>query len=548
VPRLSVELPDGRSFDVDLKSGVLRVGRSPQNELALPSLSLSRQHARFVGEGRDWSVEDAGSRNGSFVNGTLLTETVPLQDGDEIRLGDVKLTYRRDRSPSVAMTPGGLPRGDQTFFLDRDSLDLKKYAEEERSRREASGEMPNVWMLLGEAASALIADYPLDRLFEVTLDLAFKAVPAQRAAILLRGAGGELETRASRNLSSDQTLGISRTIAQAVLEQKKAVLTIDAQSDERFEAAASLRIQGVRSVLCVPLLSSDEVRGMLYVDSLIGRRAFNESDLRLLGLIGNMAAVKIDNLNLVDQQIEKERMEEQIEVAQRIQRRLYPQHSPEIPGYAIHGTSQSCYEIGGDYFDFLRRADGKLGFVVADVSGKGVGAALLMSAFQASLRTLVKGESTPAELMQRVNAVLCENSMPGKFVTVFYGELDLESHTLEYVNAGHNSPILIGPGGERLLESTGPVTGILPQARFLSRTTSIEPGALLAIYSDGLSEAENPKDEEFGLERLTALVSRLRDEEPRQAAQAMLQELVAFESTAPRKDDCTLVLVKRLPS
>jgi sigma-B regulation protein RsbU (phosphoserine phosphatase) len=557
VSRLTIELPDGRSFDVALERGPMNIGRSPQNEVCLPSLSLSRHHARLHGQGREWRLEDSGSRNGTFVNGRPVgvaelsgtgDNAVELRDGDEIRLGDVKAIYHLDRTPSVQLTPDPMPRGDQTFFLDRDSIDLKRYAAEERTRREASGEMPNVWMVLGEAASAMIADHPLDRLLEVTLDLAMKAVPAQRCAVLLRRADGELETRASRNLSQDQTLGISRTIAQAVLEEKRAVLTVDAQSDQRFEAAASLRIQGIRSVLCVPLLDGDDVRGMLYADSMIGRRAFHESDLRLLGLIGNMTAVKLSNLDLLEQQIDKERMEEQIEVAQRIQRRLYPQQNPDIAGYEIHGVSQPCYEIGGDSFDFVRRAGGRIGFLVADVSGKGVGAAILMSAFQASLRTLAKGDSSPTELMQRVNEVLCDSATPGKFVTAFYAELDVERHTLEYVNAGHNASILLGSGAPTLLESTGPVTGLLPRAVYGSKTVVVEPGGLLAIYSDGFSEAEDPSGEEYGLDRLIGLVGRLRGEAPKDAAQAMLQELVAYESTAPRKDDCTLLLVKRLPA
>ena len=217
MPRLSVELPDGRTFDFELRPGVLRVGRAPQNELALQSLSLSRQHARFANEGKEWRVEDAGSRNGTFVNGSTVPADgrgVALQDGDEVRLGDVRMVFRRDRAPSVVLTPAPIPRDDQTFFLDREALDVRKYAAEERTRRESSGEMPNVWMLLGEAAAALIADYPLEQLFDITLDLVFKAVPAQRAAILLSGSDGKLETRASRNLASDQGIAISQTIVQ----------------------------------------------------------------------------------------------------------------------------------------------------------------------------------------------------------------------------------------------------------------------------------------------------------------------------------------------
>jgi serine phosphatase RsbU (regulator of sigma subunit) len=545
MPRLKVTLPDGKTLQAEIRGPSFSIGRAPHNDLVLDSLSLSRQHARISGAGKDWNVEDSGSRNGTSVNGQPVTGTVPLQEGDEIRLGDVRLLFQRQATASVTLTPDPLARGEQTFFLNREALDVKRYAEQERSRSQKSGEHPNVWMLLGEAASTLIADYPLEQLLEVILDLAFKAVPAQRAALLLLDANGKLETRASRNLAGQQTLAISRTVAQAVLEQKQAVLTVDAQTDERFESAASIRIQGIRSVLCAPLLGRESVRGLIYADSLIGQRAFTENDLRLLGLIANMAAVKVENLQLQGERIEKERLDEQIEVASRIQRRLLPQENPIIAGYSVHGVSQPCYEIGGDYFDFLRRAPRRFGFVVGDVSGKGVGAALLMSAFQASLRTLARTDLGPAELIQRVNEVIVESATPGKFVTAFYAELDLEAHRLEYVNAGHNPPVLVGPAGERTLSSTGPIVGILPGAKFTSASVELEPGSLLAIYSDGLTEAENAAGEEFGLERLLATAARLRSEPPPQAAQAILQELVAFEGAAPRKDDCTLVLLRR---
>jgi serine phosphatase RsbU (regulator of sigma subunit) len=545
MPRLKVQLPDGKTFQAEMRAASFSIGRAPHNDLVLDSLSLSRQHARLMGEGKNWSVEDSGSRNGTSVNGRLITGALALQDGDEIRVGDVRLLFQRDATASVTLTPEPLSRGEQTFFLNRDALDVQRYAEQERSKSQKSGEHPNVWMLLGEAASTLIADYPLEQLLEVILDLACRAVPAQRVALLLLNADDELETRASRNLAGQQTLAISHTVAQAVLQNKQAVLTVDAQADQRFESAASIRIQGIRSVLCAPLLGRESVRGLIYADSLIGQRTFTENDLRLLGLIANMAAVKIENLQLQGERIEKERLDEQIEVAARIQRRLLPQENPTIAGYAVHGLSQPCYEIGGDYFDFLRRTPRRFGFVVADVSGKGVGAALLMSAFQASLRTLARTDMPPADLIQRVNEVIVESSTPGKFVTAFYAELDLETHRLDYVNAGHNPPVLVGPEGERTLDSTGPIVGILPGAGFSSASVDFEPGALLAIYSDGMTEAENPAGEEFGFERLLAMVARLRGEPPPLAAQAMFQELVTFEGAAPRKDDCTLVLLRR---
>jgi phosphoserine phosphatase RsbU/P len=546
MPSLWVEQPERAPFEVELGRGALSIGRSAQSDLSIPSLSLSRNHARIVPDGAGYLLEDSGSRNGTYLNGTAVTAPSPLADGDEIRVGDVVLRFSEKRQPALRLAPSGELRRDETFILRREDLNFQKFALESRSGEVKSDLAATLWPALNEAAATLIRHYELSELLEVIMDIVFRAVPAQRGALLLRREddSGALDPRVVRQPEGQVALQISSTIVQQAVEGR-AVLTVDAQADDRFGSAQSIRIQGIRSVLCVPLWSDREVTGLIYVDNLLSDHAFSQNDLRLLGLIANMAAVKVENLRLLRQQIEKERMEEQLELAARIQRRLLPQSDPVISGYEVRALSRSCYEIGGDYYDFVVRRPGVLSLVVADVSGKGVGAALLMAAFQASLRTLLREPMPLPVMVRRVNDLLLESATPGKFVTAFVAELDLSTHRLQYVNAGHNPPVVLGAGGVQLLTGTGPVVGLLPGVAYTEGSVELCQGDLVVLYTDGITEREGPGDEEFGLDRLSSFFAGRRDSPLADLPEALLATLSEFSGGTPARDDSTVVLLRR---
>jgi len=544
MPTLQVETADGPSQPVRLEVAEFTIGRATESALAIPSLALSRHHARILRRDGGYVLEDRGSRNGTYLNGVAIAEPMPLADGDEIRLGDVRIVFRADTAAVAIGGPAKPVSGSETFFLRRDQLDFRRYAEESRSGAVAIE--AGIWPTLSDAAATLITHYPVDKLLDVVMDIVLRAVPAQRGALLLRSEDGELETRVLRTPPGQQELRISRTILQQVIDEQKAVLTVDAMLDERFGLAQSIRMQGIRSILCVPLWAERDVIGLIYVDNQIADHAFSQTDLKLLGLIANMAAVKVENCRLLAEQIEKERMEEQLQVAAEIQRRLLPQTNPEVDCYAVRGFTRPCYEIGGDYYDFLWRGGRRLALIIADVSGKGVGAALLMAAFQASLRTLVRGDLEAAPLIDRLNGVLKENSPASKFVTAFYGELDLDSHELLYVNAGHNPPYLVRGGAVEALPATGPVVGLLPGVVFRTGRVQLGAGDLLALYTDGVTECESVAEEEFGDQRLQSFLVAHAGDDLDEIARTLFEELGAFSRGAPRKDDTTVLLARRL--
>lgn len=361
--------------------------------------------------------------------------------------------------------------------------------------------------------------------------------------------GGDLELSASRGFVKGEEVRLSRTLLKEVMSNGKAVLTLDAQTDERFGEAISIQMAGIRSILCVPLWNNREVIGVLYVDQRFSGLGFNENDLRLLGLIANMAAVKIENVYLQQEHVDKQRLEEQLAVGAKIQRHLLPSASPQIEGYDLFGSNHSCYEIGGDYFDFVRLDNGRWAVVLADVAGKGIGAALLMAVLQASLRTLTHFEAEPAALVAHLNRVLLRNSPGNKFATLFYGELDPVSHRFEYVNGGHVPAGLLAVDGQvNVLEPTGPVVGLIEEATFTSRQVQLAPGSTLLVCTDGVTELNNEEgDEDFGVERLRKFVQR-GGRSAQSMAEDLHRRLTVFCGNRHFSDDSTMIIVKRVPS
>ena len=549
MPLLRVEQKHEKPFEIDLDKEAFTIGRSSANDLTFNNLSLSRHHARVVRRDTKHFVEDTGSRNGTFLNGIRIRQASPLKNEDVIQLGEITIRYLspiserievRDTAPALGM--------EATFMIDTDELNIRRYTEEAISGITPVGAGENLWPALQQAAATLITHYPIEKLVEVIMDIVFEAVPAERGALIMLDPKNprELELKVVRNSHADQNLQISRTIIDEVMRNQKAVLTLDAQADARFGSAQSIQMQGIRSIICVPLWNEKNVIGLIYIDNLISRRTFTQSDLRLIALIANMAAVKIENSLLLEEQLEKKMMEEQLAVAAQIQRRLLPQVNPQHPCYEIYGVNHSCYQIGGDYYDFIDKGNDKMAVVIADVSGKGVGAALLMAAFQASIRTLVKSEESPASLMAHLNNVMFENSPPNKYITVFYGELDTRLHTFEYVNAGHNPSIFVKPDGYQFLQAGGPVVGIIANAQYKAQQISLDSGDLLFLYTDGITEALDAEEKEFGEDGVLKVITENRSAGVEDLALTLERQIREFTHGAPPLDDSTLIFVRRV--
>jgi serine phosphatase RsbU (regulator of sigma subunit) len=315
--------------------------------------------------------------------------------------------------------------------------------------------------------------------------------------------------------------------------------------DPRFQEMQSLATK-MRSIMAVPLAINDEVLGMIYVDNPYTNR-FSQDNLLVITAIASVAAIKIENARLLEERIEKKRIEEELKVASEIQLRLQPVAPPRVLGYELIGISFPCREIGGDYYDFIPRKKGRLLLALGDVSGKGIGAALLMSSLHAAFHAQVQNDFGPAEIVEQINNYIVASSPENKFLTLFCAELDPPTGRLAYCNAGHNPPILIAHNAEAsFLEVGGLPLGITTDIGYDQSELILQPGDVLTIYSDGITESVNQYDEEFGEKRLIEVVQRFHHRTASQIRDRIDEAVTQFAGNSPVVDDTTIMIVKRL--
>jgi sigma-B regulation protein RsbU (phosphoserine phosphatase) len=297
----------------------------------------------------------------------------------------------------------------------------------------------------------------------------------------------------------------------------------------------------------VPLQAEERVIGLIYVDSRSFVRSFDGNDLNLLTVLGNVAAIRIEHERLAEVEQAERLMERDLEQAAIIQRGLLPEAPPKLAAVALAGHNASCRTVGGDYYDFLPYPDGRVGLVLGDVSGKGIPAAILMASLQARVHLLAEEPSDLAKMMGRLNRILAGHCPSNRFVSLFFCILDPATGAIVYCNAGHNPPLLLrGSGHVDRLTGSGPVLGILPDVPFTQRTATMEPGDLLLLFSDGVTEAVSPSTEEFGEERLVQELLASGDADPRDVIDRILLALGAWSAGAPPADDVTLLAARRL--
>uniref|UniRef100_A0A832ML82 FHA domain-containing protein n=1 Tax=Eiseniibacteriota bacterium TaxID=2212470 RepID=A0A832ML82_UNCEI len=529
---------EGRKVVWPLEGGPLSVGRSSKNAIHLPDATVSKTHAEIERVGSRWTLRDLGSRNGTRVNGAEAREPLPFGPGDTLEIGKVALRCVEADTET------------RTIFASRDlSSSFRRPAVDLLQRSTPAAESPRFVKLLAEAGQLLVLPRPLRETCDEILKFVERAVPATRLVLLLRDRPGadpvQLAAR-TRGGRSDQPLGISRSILQVVLDDCQSVVTTDAVNDPRFQHQQSIVMQGVHSAMAVPLFDNEKVLGALYADSSVPGLAFDEEQLQLFTVLANMAAVKITNARLLEAEQSRQRMAQELATASRIQRALLPPPLAGVPGWAFDARIETCHEVGGDLYDFHRRSDGRVVVVVGDVSGKGLGAALLMSSVLSSSRVLYETCPDPVELVRRLNAMVHGSSDAGHFVTMFVACIDPASGVVHYVNAGHNPPLVLGPGGVRSLEAGGVPVGILGEFPFQSGETRLEPGETLALFSDGIPEAKRG-DEFFEDERLIeTLRAHVAEPDITKVGEAVVSSVDAFLAGEPRSDDVTLVLARRL--
>ncbi len=550
MPQLIVRTSDRPAEKIFLSRLRTTIGRSARSDVCIPDAFASRLHAEVRKEGDAYWLLDLGSANGTRYNGSVVSMPIPLVTGGEIQIGETTIIFEDERvneSRNATLIADNTQALDpsMTIAFSRKTNPTAEILDSQFSTR------TELLALISKVGVALLSSSGLDETLNQVASLVFEAVPAERCVIMLRDETAEdgMKITVARVRGKEEKLEevrISRTVMDEVMTNGKSVLTSDAQHDPRY-ASQTMSLLGIRSVLAVPLsVSESEVFGLIYADSPTHEATFSEEHLNILTTLASVAAIRVENAKLLEERLEKERIQNELELATEIQQRFQPSAPPIVDGYEFQGISFSCYEIGGDYYDFIPQSDGKMLIALGDVSGKGTAAALLMSSLHAAIHGQVAAKTSLHQTVVSVNEYLAENTPTNRFVTLFIAELDPPTGVLNYINAGHNPP-LVGhvDGSVRQLDAGGFPLGILPSAEFECGQTKLEAGEALVIYSDGVSEANNLKGDEFGMERLTQVVSKNLKASASGLRDKIESALSVFTQTAPANDDITLVIVKR---
>jgi serine phosphatase RsbU (regulator of sigma subunit) len=538
--RLRVTPPIGEPFEHLCEGESLTVGRSSKADLVLSDRFLSRQHARFYRDGDTWVVEDLGSRNTTLLNGRPLATPARLSLGDLVKLSETVIsiegfdaTSSRPKSDSSARTSSS-----DTIVL-RSASELVATAE-----RESTGRLK----LLNEVHRALAASLSLEELLEAVLDRTFVHLGPEEAVIFLKKPHGGLDRAASRRLPSARgDFFFSRSLEQEVAEKGQVALVLDAQTDQRFAAAESILSSGVRSLIAAPLIDSAGSHGMIVLSSRVHVRRFSEQDMELLAALGSVAALRIRNLSLAEEGARRRELEKEMALARQIQLMLLPEHLPEIPGYSVFAANDASRAVSGDFYAFQGRDKGdEQVIVIADVSGKGMAASLLAASFDALLIGPIEVGQPPDEICAKTARRLFMKTPPERYVTAFIAAIDPASGRLTYTNAGHNPGLLFRKDGSvERLEANGMPLGLFPVVEYDKVETTLGPGELLLLYTDGITEAANPKGDEFGLDRLQAVAAKYTAEPLVAIAVAIEAAVEVFADGTPFGDDRTMVLLRR---
>lgn len=535
---------DGSRRSVRVVESPFSIGRSTGagNHLQLPDSRISRRAAAILSERGRYRIEDRGQRGGIFINGEKTDKRV-LEDGDIITFGldgAYEVTFRSSAADASV-----------EHLLDRI---------ESVSGDSTPGRLGKINLLL-EATMLLHSQLPLDSVLGTMLDHAIAVTDADRGLLLEADAAGSLRVRLARRRGgvrlSPESLAPSQTALRLALEQQSGVVTEDLSvADLNLQGAQSVVALGLRAVVAIPLYamqrassvdSAHHVKrgqflGALYLDS---RRptAFSKLDRQILDVLAVEAASILDNARLVERERQRQRLEQELSIARDIQQALLPGAFRDLPHLAVAGINSPCLMVGGDYFDVFPLGDDRTAFLIADVSGKGLGAALLTTMLQGALSGLTIG-ADPARVFHHINHFLCEHAEVGRYATMFFGIVDCAGH-VEFINAGHPSPLLLRHGQiiEPFTEGSCPV-GLLRDSTYAAARMELQSGDTLILFSDGVTEAMDPDEEMFGVSRLREALAGQHNAPLDHLQKIVLESVENFTRGANQADDVTLLLVR----
>lgn len=529
---------EGREVRFPLAEGTHLVGRADDVAFKLALPSVSRHHAEIAVRGREVTVRDLGSHNGTLVNGAKVTDPVPLTVGDRLEVANLAFrvagpintgvsTHGRDLVPSAEIS------WDEVRTVHGQERNLQSL----------------LFRVLAKAGDLLTIPRAPEAMYEPILDLVETALlKPERVFVLLVDEDSPEPVRAATRVRSHSgdALVLSRTMIQQVLTEKKSFLTSDPVNDPGYGGMMSMISQGIRSAIAVPLFDNEDVIGILYADDSRPTHNFTKDQLAAFTLLANIIAVALTHARYHEMEEQKLRQDAQLATAGEILDHMLPARLPEPAGYDVLASLEPCFEVGGDLYDGQFMPDGRYAFLIGDVTGKGLGAALLVSHVLSLSRFMLAEGWEPEPLVTQLNRQIFNCTDYVRFTTFFLGCLDPATGRGTYINAGHNPPFLVKADGSVTdCAPTGLPVGMMEDSRYRTGTFQLDQGDLLALFSDGITETQRLDDEEYGEERFQRFLVRERTSDLAVLFGKLQAELANFRGDAEIGDDITLVTLRR---
>jgi serine phosphatase RsbU (regulator of sigma subunit) len=549
---------DAERFSLDSENTIF--GRHPDCDVVVDVGAVSRHHAQIQRRGDEHWLEDLKSRNGTFLNGQLVSGQQKLQAGDRIRICDVEFEYRDGENLSNPLASdstwqfGGSSFG--VVMVDEPASDSTSALSKVEVRKTASGvhlaaSVDTKLAALLQITQSLGNALKLDEVLPKVIESLFAIFPqADRGFIVMEEPSGQLVPRwvkTRRSQAESETLRISRTIIREAMTEKSAILSLDASSDARFQSSESIADFRIRSMICAPLFDGEgNSIGALQIDTVDQRNRFEANDVDVLAAVATQAGVAIHNAQLHEQALLQKAVEHDLKLAIEVQAAFLPHSAPEVDGFRFHSYYAAANHIGGDYFDYIRLSDGRIGVVVADVVGHGVAAAMFMAKLSAETRFCLASQQDPAVAIANLNDRMSDLEVE-RFVTFLLLVLDPNDGSATIVNAGHMPPIVRRCDGtieEPGMEESGMPISIMGGMDYESVRVDLEVGDLAVMYTDGVNEAMGPDGEQFGMDRVRSLVSLGGTAE--EVNDRVVSAVRAHFKGTPADDDICMVTIERV--
>ncbi|MEW6050460.1 MAG: SpoIIE family protein phosphatase [Candidatus Zixiibacteriota bacterium] len=537
-----------RLYSFPLEPGKYLIGRNPTCDFCIPDKTVSRSHAELemAPSGAEFYLTDLDSHNGTTANGRRISVRTQINPGDILMFGQAEFKITLDDKQASTMSSLPTARLADGNFEQSVFLSLHE-AMKPLPKRVA--DIPELMPTLFEMARTLVLPEPRESMLQRSLGMVAKVIPAERLAVLFVSDNQDEVYTAATLLPEGKDPGsfsLSRTILKDLLGNKTAILIGNPSEDPRFASQQSIIMSALKSAMAVPLFDEARVLGILYVDTTNPMHRYSNEYLHLLATFGNIIASRLVNYTLLQEREERHALDMELRRASSIQKNLLTTSAPAFRGYRIHAFQKQSRSVGGDLYDVTVLPDGRLVFLVADVSGKGMGAALLMSNILAAFRILYGGSGFElGEVVRHVSTQLLRYSAPEDFATLFIGIANPDSDQISFINAGHNPPLLVRRDGTReYLQPSGTMIGAFDFSAWNVETQRLFDGDFVFIFTDGVTEAMKG-DQQYSDERMERLVIEARDMEPAELARRLMADIDAFVGDAPRSDDITMLILKR---